>query len=58
MIDEIFDRQYRSARGELNGFITGSLSRFGTAVKDVFEVLVGIEYQAPWANRPGQARCD
>ena len=58
MVDELYDRQYRDGRHELNAFLVRSLSSLGTAMKDVFEVLVGIEYQAPWASRSRQARCE
>jgi len=58
MIDEIYDRQYRSARHELNGAIGSGLQRFGKSFKDVFEVLVGIEYQAPWTAPSRRAGCN
>jgi len=55
MVDELFDRHYREGRAELNASITGGLSKFGKGLKDVFEVLVGIEYQAPWARPSSHA---
>jgi hypothetical protein len=56
MIDEIYDRHYREARGELNAAAAQSLSRLGSAIHDAFEVLVSIEYSAPWAVKPKRAR--
>jgi hypothetical protein len=58
MIDEIYDRHYRDARAELNASAGRALGRFGRAVHDVFEVLVGIEYSAPWAAKSNTARCN
>lgn len=56
MIDEIYDRHYREGRGELNAAAARSLGRFGQAIHEAFEVLVGIEYSAPWAAKPKRAR--
>jgi hypothetical protein len=57
MIDEIYDRHYREARGELNAAAARGLSRLGAAIHDAFEVLVGIEYSAPWAAKEKRAQC-
>jgi hypothetical protein len=57
MVDEIFDRHYQEARGELNAAIAGGLGRLGHAIHDAFEVLVNIEYQAPWTRKSARARC-
>jgi hypothetical protein len=51
MVDELFDRHYQAGRNELNGAILGAVSRFGSAVGNVFTVLNRIEYSAPWAAR-------
>jgi hypothetical protein len=56
MVDEIFDRQYQAGRDRLNASLIGAFGRFGHAVHDAFEVLVGIEYQAPWSAKPKKAR--
>src|SRR3954454_2699856 len=56
MIDEIYDRHYREARGELNAAAVRGLGRLARGIHDVFEVLVGIEYSAPWAARSRNAR--
>ena len=58
MVDEIFDRQYQAGRKALNASLGGAFARFGKAVSDAFEVLVKIEYQAPWAAKPKRARCN
>jgi len=58
MVDEIFDRHYQEARAELNAAIAAGLGRFGRAIRNAFEVLVNIEYQAPWAAKSRKARCN
>ena len=57
MIDEIYDRHYYEARAQLNAAAARGLGRLGHAIHDAFEVLVGIEYSAPWAAKQ-QARCN
>lgn len=49
MIDQIFDRQYRAARTELNAALGDGLSHAARSVLKAFEVLNRIEYSAPWA---------
>jgi hypothetical protein len=56
MIDEIYDRHYREARSELNRSAARGLGSLGRAIHDAFEVLVGIEYSAPWAAKSKRAR--
>lgn len=56
MMDEIFDRHYRAGRAELNATILDGLSQLGSAVSNAFAVLNRIEYSAPWAAKPKQAR--
>ena len=58
MIDQLYDRHYREARTELNASAARGLSRLGKAINDAFEVLVGIEYSAPWVAKPRNARCN
>ena len=58
MIDEIYDRNYQASRRELNASLTRSLSSFGKAFREAFEVLVGIEYQSPWTASSRRARCN
>ena len=56
MIDELFDRQYRAGRNELNAAILDFASRFSNAVGNAFAVLNRIEYSAPWAAKPKRVR--
>jgi hypothetical protein len=58
MVDELYDRHYREARTELNAAIVRGLARLGGAIGDVFEVLVGIEYETPWTVQSKRARCN
>ena len=58
MVDEIYDRHYREARGELNAAAARAITGFGKLVHDAFEVLVGIEYSAPWAAKSKRVRCN
>jgi hypothetical protein len=51
MIDQIFDREYRSARSGLNAALTSGFSRFGRAIANAFEVLNRIEYDTPWTSK-------
>ena len=56
MIDEIFDRQYRAGRTELNSAMLHFASNLGKAVGEAFAVLNRIEYSAPWAAKPKRNR--
>lgn len=56
MIDQIFDRQYRAARTELNAAISGGLSRAVRSFLKAFEVLNRIEYAAPWTVQRKRVR--
>jgi hypothetical protein len=56
MIDEIYDRHYREARADLNAALTHALGRLGNAIHDAFDVLVRIEYSAPWAAKAKRVR--
>ena len=56
MIDQIYDRDYREGRRELNNAILGVARRFGTAFGNAFAVLNRIEYSAPWAAKARRAR--
>lgn len=58
MVDEIFDRHYQAARSEMNKSLANAFGRLSRAVRNAFEVLVKIEYQAPWAAKPTRARCN
>lgn len=56
MIDEIFDRHYQAGREQMNAAIAASLTRFAHAIRNAFEVLVNIEYNAPWAMKARRVR--
>ena len=56
MIDQIYDRDYREGRRELNNAIGGLVRRFSTAFGNAFAVLNRIEYSAPWASLPKRSR--
>ena len=56
MIDEIFDRSYQSGRAELNAGLDRLFRRIGDATRNAFQVLVRIEYSAPWLERNRGAR--
>jgi hypothetical protein len=50
MVDELYDRQYRAARAELNGAIIHLARHFAQAFGNAFRVLNRIEYSAPWTK--------
>ena len=56
MVDEIFDRQYQAGRKELHAAIAGTIARLGQSLGRAFEVLVKIEYEAPWTAKAKHAR--
>ena len=58
MVDEIYDRHYQAARGDLNKAMAGALRHFGHAVSNAFNVLNRIEYQAPWNAKAKRVRCN
>ena len=56
MIDQIFDRQYRAARTQLNHALADALSRAARAFLKAFEVLNRIEYSTPWTVQRKRTR--
>ena len=56
MVDEIFDRQFQAGRQEFNTTLVDAFGRLGHAIHNAFEVLVKIEYQAPWAAKTRRVR--
>ncbi len=58
MVDEIFDRSYQAGRNELNATLSKAFRRFGRAVIGTFEVLVRIQFEAPWIAKSKRARCN
>jgi hypothetical protein len=55
-MDEICDRYYREARGELNESIIRGFARMRSAVGNSFSVLNRIEYSEPWTRPVKKAR--
>lgn len=58
MIDEIFDRNYRAGRAQLNASLVRGLSGLADAIMNSFDVLNRIEYQAPWNAPRKRARAN
>jgi hypothetical protein len=58
MVDEIYDRQYQAGRSDLNAALASGARRLASSIGNAFEVLVNIEYQAPWKAKPTRARCN
>jgi hypothetical protein len=56
MVDEIFDRNYQSARADLNDGLRVLFSGIGRAVGDSLKVLHRIEWSAPWEAPTKPAR--
>ena len=56
MVDELYDRHYQAGRNELNRSIPAGLGHLARAIRATFEVLVRIEYEAPWAAKATSCR--
>ncbi len=56
MLDELFDRSYRSGGAELNAGLDRGFRRIGKAVSTSFEALHRIQFAAPW-NKRSNTRC-
>ena len=56
MVDELFDRHYQSNRERLNASLADALGHLARAVRNAFEVLVRIQYQAPSTATAKRAR--
>ncbi len=58
MKDEMFDRDYQSARTEVNAGIDRALLRFVRGLRAGFEALHRAQWQAPWqtGRRPARRR--
>lgn len=56
MVDEIFDREYAASRKELNAALSNAFQTIGRTVSSAFEVLVKIEYEAPWTAKSKRIR--
>lgn len=62
MRDEIYDRDYQSARDDLNAGIDRAILRVGRLIAGTFDAIHAIQFAAPWrqprrgkARRPGTA---
>ena len=49
MVDEMFDRDYQARRQELNADIDAGVANLVAAMRNGFEVLNRIQFDAPWA---------
>ena len=49
MVDEMFDRDYQARRQELNAGIDAGVANLVAAMRNGFEVLNRIQFDAPWA---------
>jgi hypothetical protein len=56
MVDEIFDRGYQAARGNLNANLAEAFSGISHTLGDSLRVLHRIEWSAPWAAPKKRAR--
>ena len=57
MVDELFDRDYQSARANLNRSLGSAMRNAAGAIVQSFEVLHRIEWSAPWLAEKKTARC-
>jgi hypothetical protein len=58
MRDEIYDREFQMARGELNRSIDSllqDLRYLGQAFMEAFRSLHRVQFDAPWSRRSGNA---
>jgi hypothetical protein len=58
MVDEIFDREYQASRKQLHASMSNGLDRLSQTISSAFEVLVKIEYDAPWTAKSKRASCN
>ena len=56
MVDEIFDRDYAASRKALNASLSNAIEGLARTVRSAFEVLVKIEYEAPWTAKSKRVR--
>jgi hypothetical protein len=56
MIDEIFDRSYRAARGNLNASVGAAFAGISQTIGDSLKMLHRIEWNAPWARAKKKVR--
>ena len=56
MVDEMFDRNYQSGRAELNAGIDSGIASFVAAMRNGFETLHRIQWDAPWSRKAARTR--
>lgn len=56
MVDEIFDRGYQTARGQLNASLSTAFTGVSRTIGDSLKLLHEIEWSAPWAPRKKRVR--
>lgn len=54
MVDEIFDREYRAGRADLNRGIEALADQLREAIAPIFFAMHRIEWDAPWDRGPRQ----
>lgn len=52
MIDELYDRNYQAARGEMNQHAHGALAAIARDIGRSLAVFHRIQWSAPWASKP------
>ncbi len=58
MVDEIWDRQYRSGRAQLNHGLSQAFGSLGRTIGKSLATLHRIEWSAPWAAQPASSARD
>jgi hypothetical protein len=56
MVDEIFDRGYQAARGQLNSSLAEAFGAIVHTIGDGLRAMHRIEWSAPWAVQKKPAR--
>jgi hypothetical protein len=56
MVDEIFDRGYQAARGNLNASLASAFGSASRTIGDSLALLHRIEWSAPWAPQKKRVR--
>ena len=57
MVDELWDRQYRSGRDQLNEALHGGLTGVARRIYAGFRVLSRLQFSAPWDRQSRPAGC-
>ncbi|QIK79477.1 hypothetical protein G7077_11755 [Sphingomonas piscis] len=56
MTDEMFDRDYQSARTDLNAGIDQAVAAFVSGLRQGFTALHHSQWQAPWERQSARRR--